>query len=232
MPNGDGDLSDDESDRLMKELEMEMEELDESEETSASPPTPKTNITHSTEDESRIDLPSSPVASRGTGVWETHRPSSQDFVIWEDTLEDQEAAEAAADDNYIDVPDEDKENMPPATSELEDEAELEHAEHDAERQPVIDWTQAGVGPRDAFGLPVNHDMALFVNNDPNIPRNTSRPGFHRRRRLRTAEDDSDSDNAQQSVMPPDMLQLLPLTTADRQRRPVLERTPLGALDMT
>ncbi|KAJ5832782.1 hypothetical protein N7474_001093 [Penicillium riverlandense] len=229
VPNSNGGLSDAESDRVIEDLEMEMEELDKLEETSAAPPTPKTNITHPTEDKPRTDLPSSPLASRGTRVWETHRPSSQDFVIWEDTPEDQEAAEAAADDNYIDVPDEDKENMTPTTSE-EDEAEQEQTEHDTERQTLVDWTQAGLGRHDTFGLPPNHDMALFVNDDRNILLNTARPAFRRRRRLRTTEDDSSSDDAQQSVMQPEMLQLLPLITADRQRRPAAERTPLGVLD--
>ncbi|KAJ5619934.1 hypothetical protein N7510_003918 [Penicillium lagena] len=229
VPDDHGGLGNGESDRVMKELETEMEELDKLEEISTAPPTPKSNITHPAEDESHIDLASTPPASCGTRVWEAHRPSSQDFVIWEDTPEEQEAAEVAADDNYVDVPDEDKENnMTPTTSELEDEAEQEQAEHDAERQPLVDWAQAGLGPRDTFNLPLNHEMARSANHDPNILPNAPRPGSRRRCHLRTTEDDSDSDYAQQSAMPPEMVQP-PLITDDRQRQPVAERTLLGAL---
>ncbi|KAI2671602.1 hypothetical protein CBS147355_8594 [Penicillium roqueforti] len=122
------------------------------------------------------ELPGSPPKTNpNSRVWESHRPSSLNFTIYEDP-QDQQTPSPPQQGFYS--MEEDKENIFLTQSDLETSDEEEQ-----DTPSNLAWNEASTGPRDAFGLPLNREMSDFV-----PPRNTpftERPMRHGREVLRT-----------------------------------------------
>ncbi|KAJ5782253.1 hypothetical protein N7457_004027 [Penicillium paradoxum] len=81
-------------------------------------------------------------------AWESHRPSSDRFTIYEDPTHQEPTHSSLQLPVGPILPDENQENTVPADYISSDE--------DNEQQtPANNWDEASVGPRDAFGLPLN-----------------------------------------------------------------------------
>ncbi|EKV11058.1 hypothetical protein Pdw03_7810 [Penicillium digitatum] len=113
-------------------------------------------------------LPPNPNPS--SRVWESHRPSNLNFTIYEDP-QDQESPRVSPLQEGFHTIEENKENIFLTSSDYGTSDEDEQG-----TRPNLSWNEASAGPRDAFGLPLNHEMSDFVR-----PRDTPFPERHMRR---------------------------------------------------
>ncbi|CAG8902944.1 unnamed protein product [Penicillium egyptiacum] len=104
-------------------------------------------------------------------VWESHRPSSLNFTIYEDPLGKETPSPSPMEQGFQYL-EEDKENIYLTHSDLGSSGE----EEEEDTMPNLAWNEASAGPRDAFGLPLNREMSDFVS-----PRDTPFPEPHMRR---------------------------------------------------
>ncbi|KAJ5355843.1 hypothetical protein N7517_010452 [Penicillium concentricum] len=124
-----------------------------------------------------LELPNNSNGTNNSRVWESHRPSNLNFTIYEDPP-DQETPNPSPRQEGFHPHEEDKENIFVSRSDFDSSGEEEEETH-----PDLAWNEASIGPRDAFGLPLNREMSEFVQ-----PRDTpfpERPMRHGREVLRT-----------------------------------------------
>ncbi|KAJ5807436.1 hypothetical protein N7447_010892 [Penicillium robsamsonii] len=118
-----------------------------------------------------LDLPGSSNRTSSQRVWESHRPSNLNFMIYEDSP-DQETPNPSPLQEGFHPLEEDKENIFVSRSDFDSSDEEEEETH-----PGLAWNEASIGPRDAFGLPLNRDMSDFVQpRDTPFPERPMRPG--------------------------------------------------------
>ncbi|OQD86554.1 hypothetical protein PENANT_c007G10482 [Penicillium antarcticum] len=108
-----------------------------------------------------IQFPVTP-ASTGSRVWATRHPPSQDFLIWAEPHMAQTPSPIQEDEYMAFSPqDEDKENFFATRSDLsssEDRAQQPHA-----------LDQSATSHRDAFGIPLAHQISDFVESNATNP---------------------------------------------------------------
>ncbi|CAG8007994.1 unnamed protein product [Penicillium nalgiovense] len=90
-------------------------------------------------------------------VWESHRPSNLHFTIYEDPP-GQETPNPSPMEPRSNPLEEDKENI--FLTQSDDLGSS--SEEEENTMPNLTWNEASTGPRDAFGLPLHHEMSDFV----------------------------------------------------------------------
>ncbi|KAJ5496420.1 hypothetical protein N7463_008407 [Penicillium fimorum] len=125
-----------------------------------------------------LELPGSSNRSSSQRVWESYRPSNLNFTIYEDPP-DQETPNPSPLQEGFHPQEEDKENIFVSRSDFDSSDE----EEEEETHPGLAWNEASIGPRDAFGLPLNRNISDFV--QPRATPFPERPMRHGREVLRT-----------------------------------------------
>jgi hypothetical protein len=108
-----------------------------------------------------VRFPSTPV-STSNRVWETRHPPSQDFHIWEGPNTGHTTSPIQQDQYSSFSPqDEDKENIFSIRSDLSSSGD--------EAQQSLTLNQGATNPRDAFGIPLAHQISDFVEGSNTSP---------------------------------------------------------------
>ncbi|KAJ6057711.1 uncharacterized protein N7446_008607 [Penicillium canescens] len=105
------------------------------------------------------------LASTGNRVWATRRPASYDFPIYEEPCE-RRSPSPVHEDEYLGFSpqDEDKENV------FSTRSDLSSSDDEPQQSPTLN--QTATSHRDAFGIPLAHQISDFIeSNDDNLDAN-------------------------------------------------------------